>query len=610
MKEFGVDVAGEKVRIRVIEHHEDLTEYRAWLDENPVIAIDSETTGLDIYSDTYRLRLVQVSNRNSAWVIPVEKDPMFQVVAEHTVREANRLIVHNAAFDLAVFDQCLGVTLEETYPKTTDTRILSHLVDSRGEKDGGIGHSLEALTIAYIDREVGETVKGSMKELAAEFKTTKAKIFSLVDIDHPGYLTYSGMDPILTWRLAEALVPHIPQSAIDHGLIEYEHRIASVCARMSRHGFLLDVPYSEKLSEHLLSQETEAKDAAYYWWGVSKVASGDQVADALEAVGTKIGGRTPTGKRKVDKALLDSLIADPNHPAHTLALWVTEAKQAQKARTTWVDGFLDQMDSSNRVHPFINPLAARTARMSITGIPAQTLPATDWLVRRCFIPEPGQSLLSVDYQAQELRVLAALSGDPVMRRAFEYEADLHQLTADAAGVDRKVGKMANFLQVYGGGAGTLAANAGIDFLDAKRVVEAFRDTYQGVTAFSKRLEQEVQENGYVVTPTGRRLVVDEDRGYSGLNYMVQSTSRDVTCRGLLQLDELGLIDYLRLPIHDEVLLSVPDHEAVELSRVVQEALTMDLAGVSINTDAEVYGESWGGGYVKDQDRAAYERTLY
>ena len=601
-------VGDELVRIQVIEHVDDLSDFRKWVDDNPVIAVDSETTGLDIYSDDFRLRTVQVSNRHDSWVIPVEKDPMFQVAAEHTIREASRLIVHNAGYDLPVFDRTLGLKLEETYPKTTDTRILASLVDSRGQKDGGIGHSLEALTIEYIDPVVGEEVKGSMSKLAKETGCKKADVFKNIDIDNPDFCLYAAMDPILTWRIAEKLAPLVPKSAVS--LIGFEHKVAEVCAVMGRTGFLLDVPYTEALSNHLRGQEDYAAGELYYWWGIDKFGSTEQVADCLEAVGVELKGRTPTGKRKVDKSVLDGLIKDEDHTAHDLAVWVHDAKEARKRRTTWVDGFLGGMDGRNRVHPSINPLAARTGRMSISGIPAQTLPSGDWLIRRCFIPDEGQSLVSVDYQAQELRVLAALSGDSTMKRAFEYGADLHQLTADAAGVSRKVGKMANFLQVYGGGPAALCEGAGISFPDAKRVIDAFQTTYPGVKKFAQAMEKEAAARSCITTPTGRVLPVDPDRGYSAVNYMVQSTSRDVTCRGLLKLYDDGLADYLRLPIHDEVLASVPTKEAAEIAEQIRQGLRMDLGGVCIDTDAEILGESWGAGYVSDEDRSAYERTLY
>ncbi|WP_238846968.1 DNA polymerase [Nocardia arthritidis] len=167
----------------------------------------------------------------------------------------------------------------------------------------------------------------------------------------------------------------------------------------------------------------------------------------------------------------------------------------------------------------------------------------------------------MDYKAQELRVLAALSGDPTMREAFATNADLHQVTADAAGVDRKVGKMANFLVAYGGGAKKLAENASISFLAAKRVLESFNRTYPKVDEFSEKIQNEAKNSGYVITPTGRRLPVDPDRAYSALNYMIQSTSRDVTCRGLINLHKAGFTPYLRLPVHDEVVASIPANKA-------------------------------------------------
>lgn len=217
--------------------------------------------------------------------------------------------------------------------------------------------------------------------------------------------------------------------------------------------------------------------------------------------------------------------------------------------------------------------------------------------------------MSVDYKAQELRVLAALSGDTVMRRAFQHDADLHQITADAAGVDRKVGKMANFLQVYGGGPAKLAEGAGISFPDAKRVIDAFRSTYPGVAQFARAAEEEARQVGYVTTPTGRVLPVDESRIYASTNYLVQSTSRDVTCAGLLRLYDDGFGPYLRLPIHDEVLASVPADQAERGAKMIREALRMDFRGVDIDTDAEILGDSWGAGYVPDSEREAYETTF-
>lgn len=579
--------------IRVVENEDDLDGFRDFIRSNlRGLGVDSETTGLDIYSDDFRLRVAQFGTDTEAWVVPAEKGPRFEEDIRMALRGLQKMTLHNAAYDLQVFDRTLGVPMEDLWPKVTDTQILAHLVDPRGREEGGIGQSLEELTRHHIDPEIADGVKVLMKDLAREYKTTKAKIWKLVEINNPKYELYAGMDPILACRLEQKLRPKVP--AVSAHLIPYEHQIAEVCSIMSRTGFLLDVEYSEKLSARLL-EERDHWNAIAKTFGCENVNSTEQVADVIEARGHKIKGRTETGKRKVDKVLLDQMVAQEDEFAKA----VVEAKRAGKWRKTWVETFISERDSQDRCHANINPLRARTARMSITGIPAQTLPSGDWMVRRCFIADEGHLMSSVDYQAQELRVLAALSGDPTMRKAFLEGADLHQMTADSAAVNRKVGKMANFLVVYGGGPGTLAKNASIDFPTAKRVLGAFDRTYPMVKKLSAELSATAARLGYIETPVGRRLPVDPSRSYSALNYMIQSTSRDVTCRGLLQLHEAGFTPYLRLPIHDEMLASLPAAQAEWGAQEIGKHMALDFKGVHIGTDPEVGGRSWGSLYGAD-----------
>jgi DNA polymerase-1 len=220
-------------------------------------------------------------------------------------------------------------------------------------------------------------------------------------------------------------------------------------------------------------------------------------------------------------------------------------------------------------------------------------------VRRCFLAEEGDVMASVDYQTQELRVLAALSGDRTMIEAFKTGADLHQMTADASQVVRKVGKMANFLTVYGGGAKTLAQNASIDFPTAKRVLDGFAKTYPGVARYSKKLAAEAGRQGYIINSMGRRLPVDSSRTYSALNYMIQSSSRDVTCRALIRLHEAGYTPYLRLPIHDEIVASLPEAEAEKAAAHIGYLMQEEMGPVLIGTDPEVGKRSWGSLYGAD-----------
>ena len=590
MKQYERKVDGDTVLINVVESEFELEGFRDFVRDNlNWLACDSETTGLDIFNDGFRCRLVQFGTTQEAWVIPVERGPAFAQDVRRTLRAVKQLIFQNAAYDLQVFDRCLGVPMEDLWPKVVDTKILAHLVDPRGKDEGGIGHSLEDLTRRYVDADIADSVKTLMVDLAKSEKTTKANIWKVVDFDNPHYQLYSGMDPILAARLLQKLRRLVPK--VSWQLVKYEHRLAEVCAIMERTGFLLDVEYTEGLSVHLHLDEMKYTEKAQAL-GCENLFAPQQVADVIEARGHKITDFTPTDKRRVDKKLLDALVAEGDEFAHA----VIEAKKARKWRTTWVDGFLAQMDGRGRCHPSINPLRARTARMSITGIPAQTLPAGDWKIRRCFISDPGQVMASVDYQAQELRVLAALSGDKVMQAAFKNGDDLHQITASASGVDRKVGKMVNFAYVYGSGPRNIAEQAGVDVDTAKRVIKGFEASYPKVKELSQSLQKEARRTGSVTTPFGRVLPVDPERAYSALNYMVQSTSRDITAQGLLRLHAEGFSPYLRLPIHDEVLVSIPKDKAQAGAQRIGQLMATTFQGVYIGTDPEVGGRSWGSLY--------------
>lgn len=601
MREHRHEVAGEPVVIHVVETEDDLEGFRDFIRGNlRILGCDTETTGLNMYAPEFRLRVVQFGTPREAWVIPVERGEAFAHVVRQALVAVERLVFHNGGFDLQVIDRALDIKMERLWPKVTDTKILAHLVDPRGQEEGGIGHALENVTGHYIDTSVAENVKGLMTKLAKEHKTTKEKIWGIIDYDHPEYQLYSGMDPILAARLLQKLNPLIPERSRD--LVAYEHKVAEVCAYMERTGFLLDVEYTEGLSKRLLEEQEHYEEVAA-GFGCENVNSTEQVADVLEARDVKITERTPSGKRKVDKKLLEHLVSEGDEFAKA----VVEAKRARKWRTTWVDGFLSQRDAADRCHAHINPLRARTARMSITGIPAQTLPSGDWMVRRCFIADEGHKIASVDYQAQELRVLAALSGDRTMIEAFRAGQDLHLVTAQAAfGPDitkddkeRKWAKVVNFGRVYGGGVKVVQEATGLDAKTAKRVVDGFDKAYPAVQKLSRKLQVEAGQNGCIYTPSGRRLPVDPSRAYSALNYLVQSSSRDVTCRGLLRMHDAGITPYLRLPIHDEVVASLPVEKAERGAAMIGRLMAEQMGPVHIGTDPEVGGRSWGSLYGAD-----------
>lgn len=602
MRRLSYKIKDQPITINVVEDENDLDGFIEFIRRNPVVGFDTETTGVEIYSNNFKVRVAQFGNATESWVLPVERSAKMLWFAAKALEHVEHLVIQNASFDIPVVARHWGLDMRMLFGKTTDTKILAKLIDPRSTEVGGTGDSLEDLTKAYIDEATAEDVKALATREARKLRVTKGEYFTQVSIHDENYLLYAGMDPVLTYRLGSLLRPKVPPSA--RRLIEFEHELQRICSEVSHRGYLLDREYSRKLSSRLRSTETRQKNIAL-GLGVENVNSNEQVIAALKEHGWTEFGRTEKGAESVDKHVLSAAMASKDKDIARLARAVSEAKRAGKWRETWVDKFLATADADGYCHPSINTLQARTGRMSITGIPAQTLPAGEASIRHCFIAEEGHVTLSTDYRAQELRVLAALAGDQVMLDAFREGADLHQVTADAAGVGRQAGKGTNFSVVFGGGWRAVHTQFGVSEEDSKRAVDTFWKTYKGVERFAKEASNKARRAGYVTTASGRRLPIDKDRPYAATNALVQSTARDVTGRGLIRLDEAGVTPFIRLPIHDEVVFSVPSEDEESAARMTNELMQEEMNGLMISTEAEAMGRSWGSLYESPDDNRKY-----
>lgn len=613
-------IAGREVTINYVENARDLHRFEDFLAlGDKVLGLDTETTGLNVYGRDFACRLVQFGNEDTAYVLRAD---LFAKAIVRALRQPRFFTVHNAAFDLQVIDRAFGVTIEELGPRVFDTRIFAHLLDPRQRHEGGTGLGLKELSEIYIDPEAPDTQKG----LHAVFRTDyKAKIedgWRVIDVDHPVYVRYAGLDPILARLLFAELAPLVRDLDLNH-LSKFEHHLQTLLAMMQRKGFLLDVPYVEHLKDDLAREaEAEAKKAARY--GVANVNSTAQVAAALVAMGEDLTETTPSGALKVDKSVLTALAdldlqwerigaRDPN----PLADAVLHSKRAAKWGESYVQAFLDLRDVDDRLHPMIGGLQARTARMSISKPPLQQLPSGDWKIRRAMIADPGQLIIAADYQAVEMRVLAALAEEPAMIRAILDGLDLHSFTAAMiAGVPiedfiaqidagdkvakalRKLAKAVGFGKVYGGGATTIQRQTGADMVRVREALAGYDRAFPGIKRYSKRLQSRAEYGKKeVVTVSGRHLPLDRDRLYAATNYVVQSTSRDLLAQAIVDIFDAGMGDHLLLPVHDELIAQAPAPDAEEVIREIGRLMeTKDFFGVPILSDPEVYGPSWGHGY--------------
>ncbi|WP_043471102.1 DNA polymerase [Kitasatospora sp. MBT66] len=602
-------IAGQPVEIRVVETAEDLAQFDAWCtakaEAGAVVGFDTETSGLDVFSPGYRLRLCQFGDLTTAWVLPVEYGGPFAAAARKWLLRLPQLTIHNAPFDWQVCDAHLGVSLEDLYPRTVDTKILATLVDPRQPQEGGIGTGLKPLSAHWIDPGAPDT-QGDLTATFRALKLTKANGWGRIPLTHPTYELYAGLDVILGSWLLEVMRRVHRDLDIRPKLVEYEHRLAFICAVMQRRGMVLDVEYVRQLDEQLLVEaEQFALQAARF--GVDNINSTTQVADALVAMGEKLSDRTAGGQLRVDKAVLLAL-ADRDlswdrlhlRKPNPLAEAVVRAKRASKWRTAYASTFLETMDVRGRVHPDIRHQQARTGRMSISRPALQTLPSGDWTIRRALLAEPGDVVVAVDFTAVEMRVLAALADVRKMRAAIEAGADLHDYTAQLVygpgftRDHRRLAKGVGLATIYGGGAETIHRQTGAPLDEIQYARKTYGRVYPEIKRASNAWQREAFANNMVlVSPVGRRLPLDRDRTYAAVNYMCQSTARDLLGQALINIQDAGALDLLRLPIHDEVVLSAPKAEAEEVRRTVERAMTMELFGVRIDAKGKVGGRSWG-----------------
>ncbi len=267
-------------------------------------------------------------------------------------------------------------------------------------------------------------------------------------------------------------------------------------------------------------------------------------------------------------------------------------------------GFLTAADPAGRVHPQVNTLRAKTARMSITAPALQTLKKHDPRLRRCFLADPGHVLITCDFSQVEIRVAAALASDPTLREVIMSGTDIHDATARLmygpgfTDEQRTVSKRATFGTIYGGGARALAAQTGVTEDMARQVIARWKRTYPRVIAYGRKLA----DLPVVVTASGRRIPADPMRPYANGNYAVQSAARDLLLAAVYQLVTRHHVGGLWLFVHDEVIVQAPAADAERVRGLLQDAMTTTFRGLPIRADAKILGPSWG--HLEDTPKPA------
>jgi DNA polymerase-1 len=438
--------------------------------------------------------------------------------------------------------------------------------------------------------------------------------FDQVDIAKAAEYACEDSDQTLDVHLA--LWPQI--EAHDKLKFIYELEIASSEAlyRIERNGVLIDAPtlatQSHELGQRILQLETEAYEIAGQPFNLS---SPKQLGEIFfDKLGMPVVKKTATGARSTDEEVLEKLAEDYPLPAKLL-----EHRSLAKLKGTYTDKLAQlALPRTGRVHTHYAQAVAVTGRLSSNDPNLQNIPirtAEGRRVREAFVAAPGCVIASADYSQIELRIMAHISDDPALLRAFHEGLDVHKATAaevfgvpvdEVSSEQRRYAKVINFGLIYGMSAFGLARNLGIDNTAAKNYIQRYFERYPGVKHYMDSTRELAKRQGYVETVFGRRLQLSGIKNAKGaqlagleraaINAPMQGTAADLIKLSMVKvqqaLDAHNSSIRMIMQVHDELVFEVPQQE-VQWLRTEIPRLMAAVAELKVPLLAEVgVGPNW------------------
>jgi DNA polymerase-1 len=600
-----------EIQLHLVDSAEKAKEFISWLGERRpynAIAIDTETGEKPGMPRDHALspwhgdlRLVQVGDGMQGWSIPWNE--WSGVFYEGMDKFDGPIVCHNIAFEARWFH--IKSRWQMPWERAHDTMIMAHIIDPLGSG------ALKQLSALYVDRHAAALQETLDVKLAENGWT-----WGTVPTSFEPYWTYGALDTILTMRLWEQFYEKCGPQGPYNRAYELEMATRKIVTRMEINGARIDLDYSKRKYEELMSYTESVKDWAKTTYGGVSIGSNVQLVRLLEKLGAEINEYTPSGQKSASKDQLKLLSIEGNPEVRNLAETVLKQRKADKLANTY---FLNFMNKSidGLVHPSVKTLGARTSRMSITDPALQTLPKGDETVRRAFLPRDSDHvLITSDLDQVEFRMFASMSEDPNLISLFH--------KADATGSDpfteigrqvyqepdmQKSDKRRNLIKgvvygrLYGAGVAKQALTAGVPEPQMRSVSDSFDANYPGMMLFQKKIENigmtrlRNEGQGYVNTWTGRRIPCDEERVYTLVNYLIQGGAAEVFKSNLVKLDQADLTEHLIVPVHDEIVLQAPREDAEEIKQIVKKCMTTT-EGWAVPLTADVDGpmENWGEKY--------------
>ena len=568
-------------------------DFLAWLErlqKADAFAFDTETTSLNYM----RAEVVGVSfavEAGEAAYVPVAHNYVGapeQLDREWVLEQLRPLledpdvpkIGQNLKYDASVLANH-GIAMQGIH---YDTMLESYVLDSTATR-----HDMDSLALKYLGH---STIH--FEDIAGKGKAQLT--FDQIPLEQAG--PYAAEDADITLRLHQTLWPRLePETGLRSVFEEIEIPLVPVLSSIERNGALLDRDMlqrqSQELGERLAELETQAHELA---GGEFNLGSPKQLGEILfEKLELPVIKKTPKGAPSTAEEVLVELALD-----YPLPKVILEHRGLSKLKSTYTDKLPEMINpDTGRVHTSYHQAVAATGRLSSSDPNLQNIPirtAEGRRIRQAFVAPPGHVILAADYSQIELRIMAHLSGDEGLLRAFREGLDVHRATAgEVFGValdqvsdeQRRKAKAINFGLIYGMSAFGLARQLHLGRNEAQDYIDLYFERYPGVQSYMDDTRALAHEQGYVETLFGRRLYLPEINARNkmrqqaaertAINAPMQGSAADIIKRAMLRVDgwlrDSGANARIIMQVHDELVLEVAEDALDKVSTEVCEHMS-------------------------------------
>ncbi|MFP3553488.1 DNA polymerase I [Paraburkholderia sp. SIMBA_049] len=597
------------------EHEYDTVQtweqFDAWLDKinaAEITSFDTETTSLDpmtaqivgisISVEAGKAAYIPLAHRGPDAPVQLPRDEVLAKLKPWLESADKKKVGQHLKYDEQVLAN-YGIVMDGI---EHDTLLQSYVLESHRP------HDMDNLALRHLGL---KTIK--YEDVAG--KGASQIGFDEVALDKAA--EYAAEDADITLRLHQTLYPQVAAEAqLDHVYRDIEVPTSRVLRKMERNGVLIDAEKLRVQSNEIATRLVELEKQAYeFAGGEFNLGSPKQIGQIFfEKLELPVIKKTPSGAPSTDEEVLQKLAED-----YPLPKVLLEHRGLSKLKSTYTDKLPRMVNATTgRVHTNYAQAVAVTGRLASNDPNLQNIPVRTGegrRIREAFIAPPGHKLVSADYSQIELRIMAHISGDEALLRAFKQGEDIHRATAsevfsvtplEVSNDQRRIAKVINFGLIYGMSSFGLASNLGITRDAAKLYIDRYFARYPGVAAYMENTRTSAKMKGYVETVFGRRLWLPEINGGNGprrqaaeraaINAPMQGTAADLIKLSMIAvqkwIEESGIRTRMIMQVHDELILEVPDDELSDVRKRLPE-LMCGVAQLKVPLVADVgAGANW------------------